>query len=270
MRLLAVSLVLTVSMATVFAGDVAPTLGQLMKQRLDEQVAEGNIRNEQNQLLAAMNGKVSGYWQQINVLQGPAKNDEQITQMKAQLEMQRANLEAQEKALEMAQIKDPEQRKAKIKVLEEERNKAAQELTTAQAPFNKRIQDLVNPLVKNQDDYSALLSKFIKDAPGLKADKMNVNGGQWANLIWKDADGKNAVYGSINAVDPKTQFATPNKMDGKYPISLNTPNQLDFYAGFFRVSIRTEKKELQGDTTKMTDLVKSLLDVDGLAALKAE
>jgi hypothetical protein len=258
----------------------APDPGKLMKERIGTQQVVQDIDAEMRSATAALSGEASSLSQLGFQMGQPPMSDAQIAQTKTRMESEKSQIESLQndllslqKQLDMAAIKDPAGRAAKQSELQIQVQAANEKLRTASEPFVKRKQEASAPLRKTDADFIAVLDKCFKDGTDAFASRHQKP--TWLDnftgqVHWQDAGKDIAWCGLFLQAQPYPKpFAGGKAIDGKYQYSYS-PNNIWVQVGYFNVSLMISKQNLAKDEASAVAMVKKLLDLDALAALRPE
>jgi hypothetical protein len=283
------------SLIAVLVGLVAPAYGDdpsisdLMKERLAARKAVQAIGNEQRYANSELQAKGTMYSDLYYSLQRPAPTDQEFESLKTQ-ETQTRQREAELKAelaalptriehaqrkVELAAIKDATERANKAKEYQALMQETNKKLTEAGKPYQDRIKAAQEPLAKTQTTFETALNKCFHDGADKYADG-KVSKMSWSldtttsQIHWQLADKSDAVWCAVFMQEqPFEKPAGPNAkaIDGKYGYSYSATN-VWVQVGYFNLSFNINKKEWQGEEPGTMAMIKSLVDLDALAAFK--
>lgn len=253
-----------------------PSPGALLKQRVDMMLQLRQLDQEASKASGELRGKYHGTNSAIQLLRGPALTPERVASMEAEIARLKGQLASTEMQLEVAKITDPAEKTKKIAELEAQSKKLDAEALAAEAPIRAQRDTIGAPLKATDAAFSTALDKHFKDAadknPGGKRNPMHwVSVNNNGQIQWMGPDGKQRAWA---AVFLQSQPASNNggpQIDGKYQMMFSgSTNVIGVNVGYFTIHLNINDKEWQGDDAKRIELLKALIDLDGLAALKPE
>ncbi len=180
--------------------------------------------------------------------------------------------------LELSLMRDPDQRAALLKQAQADVKTLTPELARLRAPVDQQAQAARRAVTISNASYGQALSAFLRDSdnPKLTHNPFIATASQ-ALATFKDQDGRDALQVSISLNQNSNLWYPLNreKLDDKYVIGVYaTPRfgeeQASVKIGILCISIFASQDQFKGDNARLLTLLKTLVDLDALAAVKVE
>ncbi|HSI09419.1 MAG TPA: hypothetical protein VK985_12605 [Rariglobus sp.] len=245
----------------------------LLSQILAAKAKISDIKAEQYRETAGINAKKDAAGECLSLLNRPPMSEAKIAQLESNLVEAKARVISLEQLVDSAKITAPDARAAKKKELEQLQAQLRDDAKAAALPFEERVKNAHKPIEALGDDWAAALGNYFKTPStgpfaGLTKTEVRWSIHDTGQLSWKDTSGKQVCWLSIFLMEqPAKPSAKQKTVDGKYPMNINDVTNIWVTCGNLKLALNINKIEWQTSEAMAVDILKALVDLDGLHSL---
>jgi ATPase subunit of ABC transporter with duplicated ATPase domains len=189
-----------------------------------------------------------------------------------QIERSTAQIKLNNEILKMNQLPEP-QKKAKLVVLESKHQELLKEHQLLSKPFNDKVKQLRKDVEADNKAFSKLMKQYFllsKSFPEIASVTVNATiHSAFISVHWNDKNDKQLVWAHVRLREKPVINSNSKTLADKYYLSSSSNSSVWVWAGHFQVAFVADKKNFRNET-KLQKAVQALVDLEGLAKIKAK
>jgi DNA-binding transcriptional regulator YbjK len=204
-------------------------------------------------------------------LKKPPADSEQLKKDRSLIDHYKKEIRATQNRLEVGRVRDPNERTARIVLLEAQKKKLDAEKKKIARPYDDKIRKLKGGFKDKEAALNDAMKRYCltggKAYPGVTEllTETKFYRGR-TRCIWKDADGKRLCRALLELRNRPVLPQGARMLDGLYWVEHSSGNTIRLWVGKFSVYFEVNKKQWQGEE-KVADALKHFIDLAGLAKI---
>jgi len=246
-----------------------PELNEILSESLDIHNLCEKINHQRNAATEELDKKHKYFCSRITWLKQPSFSEERIRHYTDNIAMAKNSIEKLKTCIEFAKITDPNKRATLAQKYDNERQRLLAEEMKAGKPFSERIDELKREFEDKQEPFEQAMKSYCllptSNYPSITTTSVDAQfHSGTAKYKWLDKNNKLLAWASISIKDKPVFEDAAEKFDNTFYITKHYPNNIEVWAGNFRVGLYIAKTEWFGKEL-IVKLTKNFIGLEGLA-----